>query len=403
MAIAAIEKGMAGMFLQSGAATTLKNLVINRDMDRYSRRVLTDFLSTSSGAGGSSGEIVGILKQLLEDMEKEHKEVNDEEAAAVAEFESLVAAKEKEIQAATEAIETKTEKNGEMAVKIVNLKNDLEDAQESLAEDQKFTEELKKGCATAEADYDSRVKGRAEELVAVQETIKILNDDDALDLFKKTLPSPSLLQVTDTRDIRDSALQALSGVQNSQKLGFIELALMGKKVSFDKVIKMMDDMVELLKQEQKDDEKQKEWCETEFETSEDKDAELKRKLEGLEASIEEMTAGIAKLGDEIKALEDGIVALDKSVAEATETRKEEHAEFVTVSAQNNAAVQLLGVAENRFNKFYNPTVYKAPERREPTEEERIYVNSGGADPRDAEEAAAAQTGIAGTGISAFVQ
>merc|ERR1719269_238078 len=170
-AIKAIEKGMAGGFLQSSAATTLKNIVINRDMDRFSRMMLTDFLQSSSGESGSTGEIVGILKQLLEDMEKEHKEVNDEEAAAVAEFESLVDAKEKEIQANTEAIETKTEKNGEMAVKIVNLKNDLEDAQESLAEDQKFTAELKKGCATAGEEYDARVKARAEELVAVQETI----------------------------------------------------------------------------------------------------------------------------------------------------------------------------------------------------------------------------------------
>jgi chromosome segregation ATPase len=402
-AITAIEKGMASMFLQSGAANTLKNLVINRDLDRYSRRVLTDFLSTSTGYAPASGEIVGILKQLLEDMEKELKEVVDEENAAVAEFESLVSAKEKEIQANTEAIETKTEKNGEMAVKIVNLKNDLEDAQESLAEDEKFTAELKKGCATAGADYDSRVKGRAEELVAVQETIKILNDDDALDLFKKTLPSPSLLQVTDTREVRDSALGALADVKDQSKLGFIELALSGKKVSFDKVIKMMDDMVVLLKEEQKDDEKQKAWCETEFETSEDKEVELKHKLEGLTASIEEMTEGIKTLADDIKALEDGIVALDKSVAEATETRKEEHEESVTVSAQNNAAVQLLGVAENRLNKFYNPSVYKAPQRRELTEEEQIYVNSGGADPRDAEEAAAAQTGIAGTGVTVLTQ
>jgi len=401
-AIAAIEKGMAAMFLQSDAGTALRNLVLNRSMDRYQRSVLTEFLSTkaSSSTENSSGEIVGILKQLLEDMEGELSDITKDEDAAIAEFESLVAAKEKEIQAATEAIETKTEKNGSIAVKIVNLKNDLEDAKEALGEDGKFLAELKKGCATAEADYESRVKGRAEELVAVQETIKILNDDDALDLFKKTLPSPSLLQLTTTSDdVRAEALDKLSNVENSQKLGFIELALMGKKVSFDKVIKMMDDMVVLLKQEQKDDEKQKEWCETEFETSEDKDAELKRKLEGLEASIEEMTAGISKLTDEIKALSDGIVALDKSVAEATETRKEEHAEFVTVSAQNNAAVQLLGVAENRLNKFYNPTVYKAPERRELTEEERIYVNSGGVDPRDAEEAAAAQTGIAGTGIT----
>merc|ERR1719156_506573 len=208
-AIDAIVKGMAGSFLQSDAASALRNLVMNREsLDRYSRRTLTEFLSTSSQAGyaPASGEIVGILKQLLENMEKELGDITKDEDAAIAEFEALVAAKEKEIAAATEAIEMKTEKNGEMAVKIVNLKNDLEDAQESLGEDQKFLAELKKGCSTAGADYDSRVKARAEELVAVQETIKILNDDDALDLFKKTLPSPTLLQMRTERDIRDEAL-----------------------------------------------------------------------------------------------------------------------------------------------------------------------------------------------------
>ena len=42
--------------------------------------------------------------------------------------------------------------------------------------------------------------------------------------------------------------------------------------------------------------------------------------------------------------------LRRSVAEATETRKNENAEATAVAAQNNAAVQLLGVAENRLNK-----------------------------------------------------
>ncbi len=42
--------------------------------------------------------------------------------------------------------------------------------------------------------------------------------------------------------------------------------------------------------------------------------------------------------------------VSRSVAEATETRKAENAEYTTVKAQNNAAVQLLGVAENRLNK-----------------------------------------------------
>jgi len=409
-AIDAITAGMAGSFLQSDAAGALRKLILARDsLDRYTRNMLTEFLSTSTSTGyaPASGEIVGILKQLLEDMEKELADMTEEENSAQTEFDALVAAKEKEIQAATEAIEIKMEKNGEVAVKIVNLKNDLEDAQDALGEDQKFVAELKKGCATAEKDYESRKAGRAEEAVAVAETIKILNDDDALDLFKKTLPSPALLQMTQTsRNVRDEALAAfgdLKDQKHSTQLGMIQLALMGKKAGFEKIIKMIDDMVVLLQEEQKEDEKQKEWCETEFDTSEDKEGELKRKIAGLEASIAEMKEGIATLKDDIKALSDGIVALDKSVAEATETRKAENAEFTTVKAQNNAAVQLLGVAENRLNKFYNPAAYNPPQRRELTEEERIYVQSGGADPRDAEEAAAAQTGIAGTGITAFSQ
>jgi chromosome segregation ATPase len=406
-AITAIEKGMSGSFLQSAAAGALRKLVLSREnIDQYTRRTLTEFLSTSSGYAPASGEIVGILKQLLEDMEKELADMTSEEDAAIAEFDAMTAAKEKEIQQATESIETKLERKGSLAVKIVNLKNDLADAQDALGEDQKFAAELKKGCATAQADYESRKKGRAEELVAVGETIKILNDDDALDLFKKTLPSPSLLQMTSDRDVRDEALEAFADLKESKhsaQIGLIQLALMGKKAGFEKIIKMIDDMVVLLQEEQKDDEKQKEWCEAEFDKSEDKEGELKRKIDGLEASIEEMKEGIAKLGDELKALSDGIVALDKSVAEATETRKDENAEATAVAAQNNAAVQLLGVAENRLNKFYNPAAYKPPQRRELTEEERIYVQSGGADPRDAEEAAAAQTGIAGTGVTVFNQ
>merc|ERR1719161_1548232 len=101
---------MAGSFLQSDAASALRNLVVNREsMDRYSRRTLTEFLSTSSQAGyaPASGEIVGILKQLLENMEKELDDITKDENTAIAEFESLVAAKEKEIAAATEAIEIK--------------------------------------------------------------------------------------------------------------------------------------------------------------------------------------------------------------------------------------------------------------------------------------------------------
>merc|ERR1719313_207567 len=47
--------------------------------------------------------------------------------------------------------------------------------------------ELKKGCKKSEQEYEVRVKTRNEELNAIQETIKILSEDDARDLFSKTV------------------------------------------------------------------------------------------------------------------------------------------------------------------------------------------------------------------------
>merc|ERR1719450_1768680 len=103
---------------------------------------------------------------------------------------------------------------------------------------------------------------------------------------------------------------------------------------------------------------------------------------------------IATLTDEIKALGEGIKELDKSVAEATATRKEEHDDFVQELAANTAAKDILGIAKNRLNKFYNPKLYKPPPKRELTEAERITVNNGGT-----LAPTAAPGGIAGTGVT----
>lgn len=112
-----------------------------------------------------------------------------------------MAAKSKEIAAHTKAIEAKTVRHGEVAVNIVNLKNDLSDTQEALASNKAFLQELESGCGTKEAEWDERQKTRADELQALAETIKLLNDDDALELFKKAIPAAgaSFVQMSGSR------------------------------------------------------------------------------------------------------------------------------------------------------------------------------------------------------------
>merc|ERR1719324_1772026 len=105
------------------------------------------------------------------------------------------------------------------------------------------------------------------------------------------------------------------------------LALRGKKVGFEKVIKLMDDMVVMLKKEQQDDDHKKEYCAVQLDLADDSKKELERAISDSEKAIAEAEDALTTVKDEITVLEDGIAALDKSVAEATEQRKKENAEY----------------------------------------------------------------------------
>merc|ERR1711937_530169 len=153
------------------------------------------------------------------------------------------------------------------------------------------------------------------------------------------------------------------------RLNLIALALKGKKVSFDKVLKMIDDMVALLKKEQVDDDAKKEYCNIQFDSLDDSKKGLERAISDSEVAIDDAKEMVKTLTSEVESLAAGIKALDKSVATATEQRKEENADFTELMAQDRAAKELLGVAKNRLNKFYNPKL---------VEPELVSVNVHGA-------------------------
>jgi len=407
-AIAAISKGMEGSFLQTNSAQMLKNILLTRHdlMMEDDRLNMLSFLSGSQADeyAPQSGSILGILKQMYDEMVKGAKDAEKAEQESIKIYDELMAAKKKEINALSKDIEAKLERSGDLGVQIAQMKNDLGDTEEALAADKEFLSNLEKNCETKEKEWQLVVKTRAEELAALADTIKVLNDDDALELFKKTLPSASsLIQIqVSTLATRKQALtilkQFMKAKQSHDHIGFIALALEGRKIGFDKVIKMIDDMIATLKIEQADDDAKKEYCVKELDVADDKKKGLERAFSDLEMAIENAKEDIAKLAEEIDVLKAAIKELDKNVLEATEQRKEENEDFKELMASDTAAKELMKFAKNRLNKFYNPKLYKPPAKTELSKEDRIVENmSGTAAPTDA------PGGIAGTGIAVFAQ
>merc|ERR1719207_523883 len=216
---------MGSSFLQTPAAS-----ILLRVAEKKQEQDLVSFLSGTEGYAPASGEIVGILKTMHDEMTADFAEAKTAEEAAIKAYDTLMAAKTKEVNALTKAIEEKMTRVGELGVEIVQMKNDLGDTGEALVEDKKFLADLEKNCEKKSAEWEEIVKTRNEELLALADTIKILNDDDALELFKKTLPgSASFVELSVTSStVRGRALAALRSAPRSVHIDFIALAIQGR-------------------------------------------------------------------------------------------------------------------------------------------------------------------------------
>merc|ERR1719197_865825 len=115
---------------------------------------------------------------------------------------------------------------------------------------------------------------------------------------------------------------------------------------------MIDEMVTLEGKEQDADDTQKPWCNGEFDKSAREEEAEKTEISGLEAEIQDETDHIAMINEEVAALKQEIMDLDKAVSEATEQRKEEHEDYQESVQLSATAVELVGKAKNRLQKFY---------------------------------------------------
>merc|ERR1719337_498275 len=178
-----------------------------------------------------------------------------EEMANQKAYEDLKAAKEAEIAAGQEQIDSKTQELADTDENLAQSKEDIEDTKASLAADEQFLMMLKEKCSMTDKEWEERQKTRQEEMEAVSKALAVLSSDDAHDLFTRTF-NPALLQ---KESASNSARQAqASKLLNTvaHKLNSPRLATLSLKVrldAFTRVKKAIDDMIAQLLAEKQDE------------------------------------------------------------------------------------------------------------------------------------------------------
>merc|ERR1712242_521783 len=301
-----------------------------------------------------SGEIFGILTQMLETFEANLSQSQKEEMANQKAYEDLEAAKEEEIAAGQEQIDKKTAELADTDEKNAQAKEDIEDTKKSLAADEQFLMMLKEKCQMTDKEWEERQKTRQLEMQAVSKALAVLSGDDAHDLFTRTF-NPALFQSSSAAvsERRQKASELLARV--AQKFRNPRLSTSAYRVKLDactRVKKAVDDMIAQLLKEKEDEIKHKDFCVDEFNSNQLQTEKKDREKQDLIAKIAALEATIKELADEIAKLKSEIAEMQVQLKRAGEDREKENKEFQTTVADQRETQKLLKAALNVLQDFY---------------------------------------------------
>mmetsp|Transcript_25493 Transcript_25493/g.58813 ORF Transcript_25493/g.58813 Transcript_25493/m.58813 type:complete len:693 (-) Transcript_25493:63-2141(-) len=305
-----------------------------------------------------SGQIFGVLKQMLADFKDDLSASQSAEEKAAADYAGLKAAKQSEIASGKKRVEKLDQDLADADEKYVQEAKMLEDTEAQLDLDREFLASLKQKCKETDEEFEQRVKDRHEEIAAVEETIKILNDDEAFKVFDKTVSTPAVfIQVSDTSSRELKVRQrAVSVLTNAAKLtGAPQLALLAanaKLDAFTKVKAEIDKLVAELSAQQSEEEAHKDWCIDEFAKNERSESEQSDKKENLDVKIASLEKEIASLGTSINETSEAISEMKTQMKRASETREAEYGDFQQTIMDQRLTQTILKKAIVRMSEVY---------------------------------------------------
>jgi chromosome segregation ATPase len=309
-----------------------------------------------------SGSILGMLAEMSDEFARDLKNAQKEEAQAIAMFEELKEAKEGEIAAATKQIKDKKAELADLKQEGVLAKRDIGKLETAKEADETFLGGLTKSCSEEAKQYEERVAVRSEEIKALGEALQILSEDDARDLFSKTM---SFFQLHDTKSSSDDSRSARARVERAaarmadaaKKQGSFSLASLATRLrldGFEKVKEVMDKMTAELKAQQKEEDEKIELCKKDIDETEDSVKVAEGETQDLGSKFTKVTNTLAVLDEEISTLKSDVAASEVSLKEAGETRKAESTAFQTAIADQRATINILNKVLKRLQLFYSP-------------------------------------------------
>jgi prefoldin subunit 5 len=308
--------------------------------------------------------IFDMLEKLKDKFADEKTDLEKEEMNARHAYEMLVQDLKAQITAATADREEKAQEKATKLQGAAEDKGTLGDTTATRDADDKYLSDLVSTCTQKSTDFENRQQMRSDELAAIEKAIEIMGSGAVSGNADKHLPSlvqkpPSFLQLNARTTLSSSHVQRRLAnflKEKAQEINSRVLSALAVHVSedpFEKVKKMIKDLIVRLMEEANEEAEHKGWCDTELGTNEQTRKEKTNAVETLHSEIDELSATIAKLGQEITDLSNEISEADKALATATALRQKEDEKNVATIADAEQAQTAVSQAISVLREFYD--------------------------------------------------
>merc|ERR1719337_405702 len=289
----------------------------------------------------ASATIMGILKDMYDTFSMNLEKSTEVEAVAQKNYESLIGVKENEMATLVDARKKKEGEKADAEKDLADNSQELDDTTKQMKADTVFFDETKAACQAKADEWAERVRARTEELAGINKALEILTSDDAKALFNKSIKpgKETFLQIDSESQPQVKAYEALK--EHATKAKSLRLAAIAATLRtgghFDAVIAEIDKMMATLKEEEKGDIEQRDWCKEETFKNEQEASRYEYKIERTDAKIMQLTSKREELESTLAATVQSILNTKDDIKAMEDARKEQHAaiESMTAFYKNN--------------------------------------------------------------------
>jgi hypothetical protein len=242
-----------------------------------------------------------MLEKLLDKFIDERTVLEKDEMNSKHAYDMLMQDLTAQIAQATQDRDEKAETKAAKLQAKADATGDLKDTTTTRDADSKYLADLTATCEQKASDFESRQQLRADEIVAIEKAIEIISSGAVAGNAAKHLPT--MLQKSSFAQLRsDSGTKAQARVAlylsaQAKKLNSRVLSALATHVSddpFQKVKKMIKELIVRLMEEANEEAEHKGWCDTELSTNEQTRKEKTSAVETLHAEIDQLESSIAK-------------------------------------------------------------------------------------------------------------